>query len=135
MVAKVGMLRGVIHPVRIKWKNAHQRELPEKTSWPRPGVLSDVARGECLAAAAVVRWCRRLGGRAIKKASAFEEACQFLSSYLEMERPGYTTRDVLAGIERLQAVTGEGDGKRARWYIERARCRLAGTPHKDNRWR
>jgi hypothetical protein len=52
-----------------------------------------------------------------------------------MEHPGYTTRDVLAGIERLQAVTGEGDDKRARWYIERARCRLAGTPHKDNRWR
>jgi hypothetical protein len=37
-----------------------------------------------------------------------------------MERPGYSTRDVLAGIERLQAVIGEGDGKRARWYIERA---------------
>ena len=71
----------------------------------------------------------------MKKASAFEEACQFLSSYLEMERPGYTTRDVLAGIERLQAVTAEGDDKRACWYIERARCRLAGSPHKDNRWR
>ena len=69
----------------------------------------------------------------MKNASAFEEACQFLSRYLEMEHPGYTTRDVLAGIERLQAVTGEDD-KRARWYIERARCRLAGTPHKDNRW-
>jgi hypothetical protein len=51
-----------------------------------------------------------------------------------MERPGYTTRDVLAGIERLQAVIEEGDGKRARWYIERARCRLTGTAHKDNRW-
>jgi hypothetical protein len=52
-----------------------------------------------------------------------------------MERPGYTTSDVLAGIERLQAVIGEGDGKLACWYIERARCRLAGAPHKDNRWR
>jgi hypothetical protein len=71
----------------------------------------------------------------MKKASAFEEACQFLSFYLEMEHPGYTTRDVLAGIERLQAVIGEGDAKRARWYIERARCRLDGTPHQDNRWR
>jgi hypothetical protein len=98
-------------------------------------VLSDVARGEFLAAAAVVRWCRRHGGKVIQKASAFEEACQFLSSYLEMERPGYTTSDVLAGIERLQAVTGEGDVERARWYIERERCRLDGTTHKDNRWR
>lgn len=61
------------------------------------------------------------------KASAFEEACQFLSCYLEMEHPGYTTRDVLAGIERLQAVTGQGEDKRAC-------CRLDGTPHKDNRW-
>ena len=52
-----------------------------------------------------------------------------------MERPGYTTRDVLAGIERPQAVTGEGDDKRARWYIARVRCRLDGTPHEDNRWR
>jgi hypothetical protein len=49
--------------------------------------------------------------------------------------PGYTTRDVLAGIERLQAVTRVGDVERARWYIERARCRLNGTPHKDNRRR
>ena len=48
------------------------------------------------------------------RASAFEEACQFLSCYLEMEHPSYTTRDVLAGIERLQAVTGEGQHKRAR---------------------
>jgi len=71
----------------------------------------------------------------MKHASAFEEPCQFLDCYLEMEHPGYTTRDVLAGIERLQAVTGEGDDKRARWYIERARCRLDGTPHKDNRRR
>jgi hypothetical protein len=71
----------------------------------------------------------------MKHASEFEEACQFLSCYLEMEHPGYTTRDVLAGIERLQAFTGEGDDKRARWYIERARCRLDGTTHKDNRWR
>jgi hypothetical protein len=46
-------------------------------------------------------------------ASAFEEACQFLSCYLEMEHPGYTTRDVLVGIKRLQAITGEGDDKRA----------------------
>ena len=56
----------------------------------------------------------------MKHASAFEEACQFLSCYLEMEHPGYTTRDILAGIERPQAVTGEGDDKRACWYIERA---------------
>jgi hypothetical protein len=69
------------------------------------------------------------------KESAFEEACQFLSCYLEMEHPCYTTRDVLAGIERLQAVTEVRDVERARWYIERARCRLDGTPHKDNRWR
>jgi hypothetical protein len=44
-------------------------------------------------------------------------------------------RHALAGIERLQAVTGEGDDKQSRWYIERTRCRLDGTPHKDNRWR
>ena len=49
----------------------------------------------------------------MKNASVFEEACQFLSCYLEMEHPGYTTRDVLAGIKRLQAITGEGDDKRA----------------------
>jgi hypothetical protein len=71
----------------------------------------------------------------MKNASAFEEACQFLSCYLEMEHPRYTTRDVLAGIERLQAVTGVRDVERARWYIERARCRLYGAPHNDNRWR
>ena len=70
----------------------------------------------------------------MKQASAFEEACQFLSCYLEIEHPGYTTRDVLAGIERLHAAAWEGDVERARWYIERARCRLYGTPHKDNRW-
>ena len=43
----------------------------------------------------------------MKHASAFEEACQFLSCYLEMEHPGYTTRDVLAGIERLQWSPGK----------------------------
>ena len=69
------------------------------------------------------------------QASAFEEASQFLSCYLEMAHPGYAARDVLAGIERLQAFTGVGDVERARWYIKRARCRLDGTPHKDDRWR
>jgi hypothetical protein len=52
-----------------------------------------------------------------------------------MEHPGYTTRDVLAGIERLQTVTGEGDDKQAHWYNERARCCRDGAPHIDNRWR
>src|SRR5579884_624498 len=106
------------------WKNRHGRALECSPTWHE----------ERRAAPAMLRWYRRLGGRTIMKASAFEEACQFLSCYLEMEHPGYTTRDVLAGIERLQAVTGEGEDKRAGWFIERARCRLYGTPHKDNRW-
>ena len=49
----------------------------------------------------------------MKHASAFEEACQFLICYLGIEHTGSTTRDVLAGIERLRAVTGEEDNKRA----------------------
>ena len=48
LVGNVGLLRGVIHPVRLKWKNSHYRELLEETSRPRPGVLCDVARGSAL---------------------------------------------------------------------------------------
>lgn len=66
--------------------------------------------------------------------TAFEEACSFLSSYLEMRRPGYTAQDVLAGIRRLEAVMATGDAAKARLYIERARCRLKGVPHPDNAW-
>lgn len=70
----------------------------------------------------------------MKKVTAYSEACSFLSSYLEMKRPGYTTQDVLAGISRLEAVIGTGDAAKAQWYIERARCRLQGIPHVDNAW-
>jgi hypothetical protein len=66
--------------------------------------------------------------------TAFDEACWFLSSYLEMESPRYTTRDVLAGIARLEALLGTGEAKKARRLIERAHCRLQGRPHKDNAW-
>jgi hypothetical protein len=50
-----------------------------------------------------------------RKASAFQEVCQFLSCYLKMEHPAYSTRDVLAGIERpaawtaVRTTTTEGD--------------------------
>jgi hypothetical protein len=35
LIANVGLLRRVIHPVRLKWKNAHDRALLEKRSRPR----------------------------------------------------------------------------------------------------
>ncbi len=54
-----------------------------------------------------------------------------LANTLSREEAARTVQEYAA----VQAVTGEGDDKRARWYIERARCRLDGTPHEDNRWR
>lgn len=70
----------------------------------------------------------------MQKVTPYSEACAFLSSYLEMQRPGYTTQDVLAGIARLEAVIETGDAGKALWYIDRARCRLRGIAHPDNPW-
>lgn len=70
----------------------------------------------------------------MRTTTAFTEACWFLSAYLEMQHPRYTTQDVLAGIARLEAIIGTGDAPKARWYIDRARCRLQGIHHQDNAW-
>jgi hypothetical protein len=42
MVANVVQLRGVIHPMRLKWKNAHHKALLARTSRPHPEIAGAV---------------------------------------------------------------------------------------------
>jgi hypothetical protein len=68
----------------------------------------------------------------MKKATPFSEACDFLSAYLSVEHPGYTTQDVVAGIARLEAILDTGDAERGKRLIERVRCQLKAMPYDKN---